>query len=133
MMRNWTVFKDLWGLPADAPLERGYEIRPSALAPPARYVPLPALGASHESEDGRVYREDSQRVALKHGVAAVSANEATALRDAFAEAARWSDVAPPLPHAPPAGAGRVRQRHARPGHARRRRRRPGRRARGQPA
>ena len=39
-----------------------------------------------------MYREDSQRVALKHGVAAVSANEATALREAFAEAARWSDV-----------------------------------------
>ena len=44
MIRNWTVFKELWGLPADAPLEGGYEIRPERLAPPARYVPLPALG-----------------------------------------------------------------------------------------
>ena len=59
---------------------------------PARYVPLPALGGTHITDDGRVYREDSQRVAFKHGVEAVAANEAAALRDAFAEAARWSDV-----------------------------------------
>ena len=92
MIRNWTVFKELWGLPADAPLEGGYEIQPERLAAPARYVPLPALGGTHVTDDGRVYREDSQRVAFKHGVEAVAANEATALRDAFAEAARWSDV-----------------------------------------
>ena len=48
MIRNWTIFKELWGLPADAPLEGGYEIRPELLAPPARYVPLPAIGRSHD-------------------------------------------------------------------------------------
>src|SRR5262249_25843832 len=63
MIRNWTVFKELWGLPADAPLEGGYEIQPERLAPPARYVPLPPVGATHTTENGRVYREDSQRVA----------------------------------------------------------------------
>jgi GT2 family glycosyltransferase/glycosyltransferase involved in cell wall biosynthesis/tetratricopeptide (TPR) repeat protein len=91
MIRNWTVFKELWGLPADAPLEGGYELRPERLAPPARYVPLPAIGASHATADGRVFREDSQRVALEQGVQAVSGGEATALREAFAEAAGWSD------------------------------------------
>jgi GT2 family glycosyltransferase/glycosyltransferase involved in cell wall biosynthesis len=92
MIRNWTLFKSLWGLAPETPLEGGYEIRPELVAPPARYVPLPALGGTHTTADGRVYREDPQRSALKHGVAAVSANEATALREAFAEAARWDDV-----------------------------------------
>ena len=92
MIRNWTVFKELWGLPRRR-AARGRLRDPARAARVARAL-RPAARARHDAptDDGRVYREDSQRVALKHGVAAVSANEATALREAFAEAARWSDV-----------------------------------------
>jgi hypothetical protein len=92
MLRNWAVFKELWGIPAGQSLETGYEIEPHMVAGSARYVPLPALGASHASPDGRVFRVDPARVALRRGLAAVSANEATALREAFAEVAEWADV-----------------------------------------
>lgn len=87
MLRNWAVFKQLWGLPDGAALEQGYAVEPAEHTP--RYVPLPAPGATHTLAVGeRVWRPDAVRAVAARGGATVGS-----LRLAFAEVLSWSDHA----------------------------------------
>lgn len=47
MLRNWTLFKAKWGLPADAPLEKGYRAPASLPAGVPLRIPLPDLRLTH--------------------------------------------------------------------------------------
>jgi GT2 family glycosyltransferase/ubiquinone/menaquinone biosynthesis C-methylase UbiE/Tfp pilus assembly protein PilF len=42
LQRNWQLFKNKWGFPANAPLAAGYGLPPRVLSPAELFVPLPA-------------------------------------------------------------------------------------------
>jgi GT2 family glycosyltransferase/tetratricopeptide (TPR) repeat protein len=56
MERNWELFKTKWGLPKDAPLDKGYPLSGLVLASSRLHQPLPKLGRSHTSTlEGRCW------------------------------------------------------------------------------
>ncbi|MGB4780848.1 glycosyltransferase, partial [Candidatus Methylomirabilis sp.] len=62
LMRNWELFKAKWGIPADAPHEKGYRFPPQTAQGSDLSIPLPDVGADHRREDqGRWWQEFSER------------------------------------------------------------------------
>lgn len=62
LMRNWELFKAKWGIPADAPYEKGYRFPPQTAQGSDLSIPLSDVGADHRCEDqGRWWQEISER------------------------------------------------------------------------
>lgn len=58
MHRNWSLFKEKWGIPPERPLEGGYHLSLSPSAQSGARLPLPDLHASHKPDaTGRWWEE----------------------------------------------------------------------------
>ncbi|HEY3612592.1 MAG TPA: glycosyltransferase, partial [Gaiellales bacterium] len=90
MLRNWTLFKEKWSIPAATSIAQDYAVSRETAASRSCVVPLPAIGRFHRPE-GRLWREADESRVLAAAAAAIEGGRVEALVAAFAEAAQWHD------------------------------------------
>ncbi len=90
MLRNWTLFKEKWSIPAATSIAEPYAVSRETVLARSCVVPLPAIGRFHRPE-GNLWREADDSRVLAAAADAIEVGRVEALADAFAEAARWLD------------------------------------------
>ena len=90
MLRNWTLFKEKWSIPAATSVAEDYAVARETVLARQYYVPLPAIGRFHRPQGDLWGEADDSRV-LAAVAGAIEGGRVEALAGAFAEAARWVD------------------------------------------
>jgi GT2 family glycosyltransferase/glycosyltransferase involved in cell wall biosynthesis/Flp pilus assembly protein TadD len=58
MMKNWKLFKEKWGIPEDAPVEKGYSLSVNSVDVAKYYIALPDISTDHRLDKNNKWWHD---------------------------------------------------------------------------